>query len=89
MLKHRAKFCIVCRKAEALADAISRRPKGEALDIDNAGMRLTLDVVGLVGHSAAELTFAMNLSSCLQGVFWTHIKHDEFLLQKQDFVLPI
>lgn len=44
----RSKFLLVLGKAEGLADAIQEKGFSEAIDIDDAGMRLTLDVVGLV-----------------------------------------
>lgn len=44
----REKFPIVHQKALALASAIQEQDPKKPVDIDDAGMRLTLDVVGLV-----------------------------------------
>ena len=44
----REKFDIVRRKTEDLAAALARLDATQAVDMDEAGMRLTLDVVGLV-----------------------------------------
>ena len=51
-LAYRQKFNIMLEKTRVLSNAIARRPSSEAIDIDEAGMRLALDVVGLVGSAS-------------------------------------
>ncbi|KAK9812852.1 hypothetical protein WJX72_004712 [[Myrmecia] bisecta] len=45
----RQKFPIATQKAHSLADAIAAVGSKQSVDMDEAGMRLTLDIVGLAG----------------------------------------
>ena len=49
-IHYRSKFDIVRQKTLDLAAAMSKINPKTAIDIDDAGMRLTLDVVGLVSN---------------------------------------
>lgn len=52
----RGKFDLVLRKALALSDGIAQKGSDAPIDMDDAGMRLTLDVVALVSPPTICMT---------------------------------
>lgn len=70
-LCNRGKFDLVFSKAMVLSDGIARKGQDVPVDMDDAGMRLTLDVVAMVHLSTAIanlLLHAMILSADRQGL---------------------
>ena len=66
----RQKFEIVRQKSQELITAIGQIDPSMAIDMDDAGMRLTLDVVGLVRHAPGIIA-----KICCRSAHTVHMSH--------------